>query len=507
MVLSSSHPRLEPGMFSVLPASPPTNPHPLSSVASLSEDMPSSQHKGFELFTPLASEAPRVAWPTHGGTASAIRAATLYLQDDAPSPQALTWLGVGSASAPEGWVAVDARASPDPQEPAQPKASEALWNRTDARLPCRDLQRQQREVKTRMAATELEIQNLVQEVKEASEYRKRIEREVIMLQRKAVHDKAAAGALQDLHDLFGRATKALAEKESRYQSCLLAVRQQKIDNRALQGKIAAVRSMSGHAALFRGRPPSPAARTAGAGHSRTPSRGRRGGGREGMRDAGLQLDTRRSPSPAIKLPGSDAGAATPPTRVQSPASPGDSDMSTTRSVRSSSVRSMSGHAALFRGRPPSPAARTAGAGHSRTPSRGRRGGGQEGMRDAGLQLDTRRSPSPAIKLPGSDAGAATPLTRVQSPASPGDMSTTRSVRSSSVRRSQSRGRRGDAQDSPRSEPSRIVGDDARTSHTLPKGGSFKGPVADRKLLPAPRLPGFASRPVDEILRRRPPMRD
>ena len=89
------------------------------------------------------------------------------------------------------------------QETQEPKVSQAMWNRSDAAVPpCRDLVRQQKEVKARIASKETEMSMLLQASKEAGVAKKRVERELLtwnnergMTRRQELHYKNCATSM------------------------------------------------------------------------------------------------------------------------------------------------------------------------------------------------------------------------------------------------------------------------------------------------------------------------
>ena len=464
---------------------------------------------------PHSYETPR---PVEHGSKSEARTpppapVVLYLQEDTPSPKPLTWLGAGCVSVPHGWTPAQRGAQAPsstagaPREPVcfglmeetqQPKVSASLWNRSDAEVPpCRVIARQQREVKSRIASREMEIDGLFMAVKEASVAKKKVERELVALDRRAWHDMQAGAALQQLRDIYGSMSRDLEEKERRHAECLRQVREHKLECQKLQDKISKVRTTSTHAALFQ-----------------APARGRKDTAwrQATASSGGLTLETRRSSSPAMSPAGSS------PTAVPSPTSPSD-----TGSTRGVVLRSVSVTRPQSRGRrnedracplPP------------RSPTAGAKGGG-----------DGRVSPPQSSKAQSALArnererarekrARETKETSSLSSEHQGSMRSIRSL-SPAVGGSQ---RANDRQTGERqretslgknSEGSQKSRSRARSNSREPAHGKvvrerkFLGPhppplsrpSPPPRLVPAPRLPGFASRPADEILRRRAPMLD
>ena len=469
------------------------------------EDVPSLQH------APFGYETPR---PVEQGSKSEARTppparVVLYLQEDSPSPKPLTWLGAGCVSVPHGWTPAQRGAQTPsstaglPREPVcfrlmeetqQPKVSASLWNRSDAEVPpCRAIARHQREVKSRIASREMEIDGLFIAVKEASVAKKKVERELVTLDRRAWHDSQAGAALQQMRDIYGGMSRDLEEKERRHSECLRQVREHKLECQKLQDKISKVRNTSTHAALFQ-----------------APVRGCKDTAwRHGTASSGdLTLETRISPSPAMRPAGSS------PTAAASPTSPSDTGSTQGVDLRSVSV--------------------------ARPQSRGRRNEDREGKMMTSNPAkgvgDGRVSPQPSSKAQSALARNERERarekrareTREISSLSSEHQGSTRSVRSLSPAVGGSQ-RANDRQTGERQKEtslgrdigvsqksrSRTRSNSREPAHgKVVRGRSFLGPHPPPSLTPppprlvhAPRLPGFASRPVDEILRRRAPMLD
>lgn len=270
---------------------------------------------------------------------------------------------------------------------------------------------------------------LLQASKEAGVAKKRVERELLTLERRAWHDQAAGVALQELRDIYAQISRDHHEKEGQYTNYLREVREHRLKYQTLQHKISKVRSTAAgsHAALFQGRP-------------QTPSRGRRDEGwNEGMgRSGGLTLETRRSPSPAILRAGSG---------VPSPTSP--SAKGSTQGLRNGSF--------------------------TRSQSRGRR-------------ISDRASPPPARTTASHEKGGDDALSSKQPTARANGSARSISPAVGSRANTEKRAKNTEKRAKSRSR------------------GVSREP-ANRKLVPAPRMEGFASRPVDEVLRRRLPMLD